>query len=122
MAKGCGLCAGCLAPKFCGVCRQCANMPRFGGTGTLKEKCGKRKCLGAPVVALLQAPGQEQEVATLQAPTEEQEAPMEEGGEGPRVEVQGRGVEVQGKEVVGGGNLVPSFGLPIFAVFSPQIS
>ena len=43
-ARRCGLCAGCQVKDHCGECRACKNMPRFGGPGTAKQCCVRRKC------------------------------------------------------------------------------
>ena len=42
-ASRCGHCAGCTR-KSCGECKACKNMPRFGGPGTFKQCCERRKC------------------------------------------------------------------------------
>jgi hypothetical protein len=42
----CGSCTGCLAPRWCGACRKCLDMPKYGGPGVLKEACAQRKCVG----------------------------------------------------------------------------
>ena len=39
----CGECEGCLA-QDCGQCPYCADKPKFGGPGTKKQCCAKRKC------------------------------------------------------------------------------
>ena len=44
--RGCKNCPGCLA-NYCGACKSCKDMVRFGGTGTLKQGCQNRKCQGA---------------------------------------------------------------------------
>ena len=41
--SSCKNCPGCLA-KYCGACKSCKDMVRFGGTGTLRQGCKKRKC------------------------------------------------------------------------------
>ena len=43
-ARRCGLCTGCQVKGHCGECRACKNMPRFGGPGTAKQCCVRRKC------------------------------------------------------------------------------
>ena len=40
----CGACAGCKAVD-CGTCTSCVDMPKFGGTGHLKQACKARACL-----------------------------------------------------------------------------
>jgi hypothetical protein len=40
----CGACAGCKAVD-CGTCTSCVDMPKFGGTGYLKQACKARACL-----------------------------------------------------------------------------
>lgn len=40
----CGHCTNCKLPN-CGTCRNCIDMPRFGGEGRKKQGCIKRKCL-----------------------------------------------------------------------------
>ena len=39
----CGECAGCTA-KDCGTCSACRDKPKFGGPGTAKQACVKRRC------------------------------------------------------------------------------
>lgn len=39
----CGQCVGCKT-KDCGTCRFCQDKPKFGGKGTLKQKCLQRHC------------------------------------------------------------------------------
>jgi len=39
----CGQCAGCAASN-CGKCNFCRDMPKFGGTGTLRQPCLMRRC------------------------------------------------------------------------------
>ena len=39
----CFRCSGCLA-KDCGHCKHCLDKPKYGGKGTLKQCCLKRKC------------------------------------------------------------------------------
>ena len=41
--KRCGSCDGCRS-NDCGDCHFCRDMVRFGGKGTLKQCCEKRKC------------------------------------------------------------------------------
>ena len=41
--RRCKNCPGCLA-NYCGACKSCRDMVRFGGTGTLKQGCKNRKC------------------------------------------------------------------------------
>lgn len=40
----CGNCVGCLASE-CKKCRFCLDMPKYGGTGRLRQACMKRKCV-----------------------------------------------------------------------------
>ena len=46
--RRCGACAGCRA-QDCGVCNACRDKPKFGGPGTAKQACSKRRC-SKPVV------------------------------------------------------------------------
>ncbi|XP_070396045.1 DNA (cytosine-5)-methyltransferase 1-like isoform X2 [Dermacentor albipictus] len=39
----CGLCEACLAPE-CKLCVFCRNMKKYGGPGTLKQCCIRRRC------------------------------------------------------------------------------
>ncbi|KAL0106555.1 hypothetical protein PUN28_016331 [Cardiocondyla obscurior] len=39
----CGVCDNCQQPD-CGVCSACKNMQKFGGTGTQKQSCIRRRC------------------------------------------------------------------------------
>ena len=39
----CGVCAGCLS-KDCGTCSACRDKPKFGGAGTAKQACVRRRC------------------------------------------------------------------------------
>ena len=39
----CGECIGCTSSD-CGTCKFCKDKPKFGGRGTLKQCCVKRKC------------------------------------------------------------------------------
>ena len=41
--RRCGQCAGCVA-QDCGVCSACRDKPKFGGRGTMKQACSKRRC------------------------------------------------------------------------------
>jgi hypothetical protein len=41
--RRCGTCAGCTA-SCCGHCRNCLDMPRFGGKGGLRQACLRRAC------------------------------------------------------------------------------
>ena len=41
--RSCGNCVTCLAPD-CGVCRYCLDMRKFGGKGTLRQRCKLRRC------------------------------------------------------------------------------
>lgn len=41
----CGNCKGCKVSDDCGTCRWCKDKPKFGGPGTSKQSCVKRKCL-----------------------------------------------------------------------------
>jgi hypothetical protein len=40
----CGVCDGCVA-KNCGECGACSDMIQFGGAGTKKQGCIKRRCI-----------------------------------------------------------------------------
>ena len=40
----CGECVGCLANE-CRKCRFCLDMPKYGGSGRLRQACIKRKCI-----------------------------------------------------------------------------
>ena len=42
--RRCGACAACNS-KNCGECRYCLNMPVFGGNGTFRQPCERRRCL-----------------------------------------------------------------------------
>ena len=42
-SRRCGQCAGCLT-QDCGVCSACRDKPKFGGPGTAKQACVKRRC------------------------------------------------------------------------------
>ena len=67
--KSCKKCSGCLA-KNCGVCKSCKDMVRFGGTGTLKQRCQKRKCKKENIVSKVQeaCPELRQSKRTLEKP------------------------------------------------------
>lgn len=39
----CGACEGCRSVD-CGECAACKNMPKYGGTGSAKQVCVKRRC------------------------------------------------------------------------------
>lgn len=39
----CNKCSGCRRPN-CGICVCCADMPKYGGPGTAKQKCVTRVC------------------------------------------------------------------------------
>ena len=41
--RRCGQCAGCVALD-CGQCSACLDKPKFGGKGTAKQACSKRRC------------------------------------------------------------------------------
>ena len=41
--RRCGVCVGCKG-KECGECHSCKNMKKYGGSGTMKQACEKRKC------------------------------------------------------------------------------
>lgn len=41
--RRCGVCENCQEPD-CGTCSACKDMVKFGGTGTSKQACVKRKC------------------------------------------------------------------------------
>jgi hypothetical protein len=43
----CGQCEGCTNPDNCGECINCLDMPRFGGQGTRRQKCERRRCSAA---------------------------------------------------------------------------
>ena len=47
-----GGCAGCNATD-CGSCRYCLDKVKFGGYGTLRQKCERRRCLGPLTQAML---------------------------------------------------------------------
>ena len=40
----CNNCIGCSQTTDCGKCKFCMDKPKFGGPGTLKQRCLKRKC------------------------------------------------------------------------------
>jgi len=42
--KACSKCTGCKTPN-CGECEHCLDMPKFGGMGTMKQKCMTRLCI-----------------------------------------------------------------------------
>jgi len=42
--KACSKCSGCKKTN-CGECEYCLDMPRFGGSGLLKQKCETRICI-----------------------------------------------------------------------------
>mmetsp|Transcript_8539 Transcript_8539/g.17317 ORF Transcript_8539/g.17317 Transcript_8539/m.17317 type:complete len:1525 (-) Transcript_8539:4-4578(-) len=42
-AQNCGSCSFCLAPD-CGDCKYCLDMKKFGGKGTLRQRCEMRRC------------------------------------------------------------------------------
>ena len=42
--KACSKCTGCKTAN-CGECEFCLDMPKFGGMGTMKQKCEKRLCI-----------------------------------------------------------------------------
>ncbi|XP_011881443.1 PREDICTED: DNA (cytosine-5)-methyltransferase PliMCI-like [Vollenhovia emeryi] len=67
----CGVCDNCQQPD-CGECYNCKNMPKFGGTGNLKQACIRRRC---PNLAIQEAddsdPENEEQYDNL---TEEQTA------------------------------------------------
>jgi hypothetical protein len=62
-ARRCGACAGCISPD-CGVCGACLDKPKFGGPGTAKQACVKRRCLNPSVPAEASAGGTPSEGAT----------------------------------------------------------
>jgi len=41
--RSCGSCNSCLAPD-CGYCTYCLDMRKFGGKGTLRQRCRERRC------------------------------------------------------------------------------
>ena len=41
----CGECVGCLTEMDCRKCRFCRDMTKYGGRGSLRQKCIKRQCL-----------------------------------------------------------------------------
>ncbi|CAG9770763.1 unnamed protein product [Ceutorhynchus assimilis] len=47
----CGICEACQSPD-CGECSSCKDMPKFGGTGKLKQSCKQRNC---PYMAIMAA-------------------------------------------------------------------
>ena len=47
-----GGCAGCNTPD-CGACKYCRDKSKFGGFGTLRQKCEQRRCLGPLTHAML---------------------------------------------------------------------
>ena len=47
---GCGLCSGCLAPRYCEQCDHCRDKKKFGGDNNLKKACRMRRCVGVPGV------------------------------------------------------------------------
>ncbi|XP_062515126.1 DNA (cytosine-5)-methyltransferase 1-like [Corticium candelabrum] len=49
--RRCGVCEACQLPD-CGQCSACRNMAKFGGSGTAKQACLKRRC---PNLALREA-------------------------------------------------------------------
>lgn len=40
----CGTCANCVKPD-CGLCQNCKDKPKFGGSGVKKQACRERACL-----------------------------------------------------------------------------
>ncbi|XP_067686937.1 uncharacterized protein [Haliotis asinina] len=40
----CGICPGCVRTEDCSKCRTCKNMKKFGGPGTMKQKCMLKQC------------------------------------------------------------------------------
>ena len=42
--KRCQQCCGCQA-QDCGECKQCLDKPKYGGKGTKKQCCVKRRCI-----------------------------------------------------------------------------
>mmetsp|Transcript_30533 Transcript_30533/g.70003 ORF Transcript_30533/g.70003 Transcript_30533/m.70003 type:complete len:308 (+) Transcript_30533:30-953(+) len=44
--KNCGTCEGCLSPN-CGMCSHCKDMPQFGGSYSIRQRCKLRKCIMA---------------------------------------------------------------------------
>ena len=40
----CKICQACISPD-CGMCTECAEMPRFGGQGRSRKSCQMRQCL-----------------------------------------------------------------------------
>ena len=54
----CGLCGPCLAPD-CGKCEHCKRKKKFGGPGTSRQPCVRRKCVeihGEPSAAGIELP------------------------------------------------------------------
>ena len=41
----CGECEACMTYTDCRKCRFCKDMPKYGGTGRLRQKCIRRQCL-----------------------------------------------------------------------------
>ena len=41
--RRCGECDGCRA-RECGTCLYCKDMPKYGGTGTMRQSCKMRQC------------------------------------------------------------------------------
>ena len=46
----CGGCDGCVRPE-CGACKNCVDMPRFGGPGARKQGCVHKMCAAPRVGA-----------------------------------------------------------------------
>ena len=54
--RRCGKCVGCTR-KECGHCRNCKDMPKFGGPGRKKQSCLARRCtVMIPAVVLDEPP------------------------------------------------------------------
>jgi len=51
--NACRKCEGCLKSN-CGECMYCLDMPRFGGFGTIKQKCETRVCVN-PVMKMCES-------------------------------------------------------------------
>jgi hypothetical protein len=48
----CGECVGCLANE-CRKCRFCLDMPKYGGSGRLRQACIKRKCIAVSLSGII---------------------------------------------------------------------
>lgn len=52
----CGKCAGCVK-EDCGECKACKDKPKFGGSGTMKQSCEKKKCSAFRLTEPIRKPG-----------------------------------------------------------------